>query len=364
MSNGFRWESADPGKQGIDEVRLCALQRDIASRGGTKALLIARNDRIVCEWYASDSGPAKRQGTASLAKALVGGTSLLLALNDGLMQVDDPACKYLPRWREHPEKSKITIRHLATHTSGIEDAEIAGRSHETLDGWKGDFWAGRGKGKPNSISIALEVAPILFPPGTKYAYSNPGMGALSCAITASLRGTPHEDIYSLLKARVFDPIGVPEEEWSIGYDCPYLVDGLRVFANWGGGEFTARATASIGRLMLRRGDWEGRRLIASSWVDRALTDAGMPRPAGGLPDGTQYESGLCWWVNGDGSWSQAPRDAFVGAGAGDQVLLVVPSLNLIVVRYGDDDLDDWQESGWWSPIVKHLFNPVMEAICG
>jgi len=42
----------------------------------TRTFLVVRNDRIVCEWYAPGVTPATRQGTASLAKALVGGMSL------------------------------------------------------------------------------------------------------------------------------------------------------------------------------------------------------------------------------------------------------------------------------------------------
>ena len=41
-----------------------------------------------------------------------------------------------------------------------------------------------------------------------------------------------------------------------------------------------------------------------------------------------------WWTNATGRYAGLPRDAYWGAGAGDQLLLVVPSLNLIMVRNG------------------------------
>ena len=41
-----------------------------------------------------------------------------------------------------------------------------------------------------------------------------------------------------------------------------------------------------------------------------------------------------WWSNNEGDCAKLPRDAFFGSGAGHQILLVVPSLNLIVVRNG------------------------------
>lgn len=59
----------------------------------THALLIVRNDKIVYEWYAPGHDADRRQGTASLAKALIGGLSLAVALTDGKLRLDDPASR-------------------------------------------------------------------------------------------------------------------------------------------------------------------------------------------------------------------------------------------------------------------------------
>ena len=99
-----------------------------------------RRDKIVYEWYAEGQTPEKKQGTASLAKAIVGGSSLMVALQDHRMSVDDLVSRYIPAWRSDPQKSHITIRQLATHTSGTEDAEQDHINHMELPGWKGDFW--------------------------------------------------------------------------------------------------------------------------------------------------------------------------------------------------------------------------------
>jgi CubicO group peptidase (beta-lactamase class C family) len=352
----FTWQHGTPASQGMSVERLQAIQDDLA-RHRTHCLLIVRRDRIVWEWYAPEYGPHRPHYTASLAKALVGGTSLMVALNERRIGVDDPACKYIPGWKEHPLKAKITIRHLATHSSGLEDAEEDGKPHEALTGWKGAFW----KRTPDPFSIALRQAPVRFEPGTRYAYSNPGMAALAYAVTESLRSTPQPDLRSLLKQRIMDPIGVAPEEWSIGYGRAYELDGLQLYANWGGGGYSARAAASVGRLMLRRGDWQGRPLVAPRWVRKVTAYAGTP-----LPDRSHGEpepaSGLGWWTNSDGVWPELPRDAFAGAGAGHQLMLVVPSLDLIVVRFGDSLAEPGQAGGFWGPVVKRLFNPLMAAL--
>ncbi|UCF16687.1 MAG: beta-lactamase family protein, partial [Phycisphaerales bacterium] len=269
----FEWKVARPESHGFSAEKLDNLTKSLSAKG-TKALLVVRNDRIVCEWYAKGHGPEEKHYTASLAKALVGGMSLLVALNDGLIGADDPAYKYIPQWKDHPVKSKITIRHLATHSSGVEDAEQGGIPHMKLPGWKGGFW----RKDPDPFTLSRDKAPIIFSPGTKYAYSNPGMAMLSYAVTASLRGGEHTDVRTLLRERIMRPIGVKDSEWSIGYGKKYSVDGLELVPNWGGGSYTARAVARVGRLMLRKGNWQGRKLFDARWVETVLRYAGTPKP--------------------------------------------------------------------------------------
>src|SRR5262249_15358553 len=217
-AQSFEWSAITPKEAGLDPAKLSAWQVRLAELK-TSGLLVVRRGSIALEWYSSSSGPGKPHGTASMAKALVGGMSLLVAMSDGLISPDDLASKYIPSWGSDPLKSKITIRHLATHSSGIEDAEQDDLPHEQLTGWKGDFW----KRTPDPFSIAIRDAPVIFEPGSRYAYSNPGMAALAYAVTRSLKGG---DIRTLLKQRILDPLGVPDAAWSIGYNRAYEFDGL------------------------------------------------------------------------------------------------------------------------------------------
>ena len=345
------WPHDSPERHGMNRAALDAWRDRLKSRK-TNALLVLRDGKIVYEWYAEGQAPEKKQGTASLAKAIVGGSSLMVALQDGRIQVDDLASKYIPAWRGDPRKSRIAIRQLATHTSGIEDAEQDNIGHMQLPGWKGNFW----KRTPDPFSIAIHEAPAIFAPGTAFEYSNPGMAALAYAVTASLKGAPQSDIRAALKARILDPLGVPESEWSIGYGQAYTVDGLQLYANWGGGAFSPRATARIGELMMRGGEWEGKRLFDKLLVQRMTSFAGMPIRKR-APDDPAPGSGLCWWLNFDGVWPQVPRDAFAGAGAGQELLLAVPSLDLVVVRNGS-----WMgtKERFWRDAVEQVFNPAVE----
>ena len=151
----------------------------------------------------------------------------------------------------------ITVRQLATHTSGIEDAEENNIPHMELPGWKGKFW----RKDPDPFTVSRDSSRVMSTPGTRYAYSNPGMAMLSYAVTAALKGTAHTDIRTLIRERIMRSIGVDDSEWSVGYGQTYMVNGLPLVANWGGGAFTARAAARIGRLMMNKGEWDGKRLV-------------------------------------------------------------------------------------------------------
>jgi CubicO group peptidase (beta-lactamase class C family) len=342
----FHWRTASPASQGMDGAKLAAMKDTLASRD-TKAFLVIRNDKIIYEWYQEGHGPDKQHYTASMAKAIVGGLSLAVAMSDGLIALDDQAAKYVSQWKDDPRKSKITIRQLGSHTSGIEDAEADNLPHEKLTGWKGDFWK-RPALPRDPFTLARDAAPVLFEPGTEMQYSNPGIAMLTYCVTASLQDAPHKDIRTLLRDRIMRPIGVPDEEWSVGYGRTYLVDGLSLVGSWGGGSYTARAVARVGRLILREGDWEGRRLISTEAVRQVTRDAGTPG-----------NCGIGWWNNNDGGFPELPKDAFWGSGAGHQVVFVIPSLHLVAVRNGStlDAGMDHEEA-----LRVHLFHPLVEAV--
>jgi beta-galactosidase len=349
-ASGADWQTATPESQGMSSQRLDALRESLAAHK-TTAFLVVRNDRIVYEWYAPGSGPAAKHYTASMAKAIVGGVSLGVTLSDGLIALDDPAAKYVPAWREDPRRAKITVRQLGSHTSGIEDAEAEGLPHDRLIGWKGDFWKQPAPPR-DPFTLARDAAPVLFEPGTQMQYSNPGIAMLVYCVTAALRDAPLKDIRSLLRERVMRPIGVADEDWSAGYGKTVTVDGLPLVGAWGGGSYTARAVARVGLLMLHEGNWEGKQLLSKKAVRQITSDAGTPGVCG-----------MGWWSNNSGQYARVPKDAYWGSGAGHQVVLVVPSLNLVAVRNGELlAAAAGEPNQYHEPVRQLLFEPLVEAI--
>ena len=379
-SDAFEWQYDTPENHGMSSGKLEEMRAILAVKG-TRKLIILKDGKVVYEWFAPGWGDQERTHyTASLAKALVGGMSLLAAVDDGYISLDEAACHQIPAWRKHPVKSKITIRHLATHSSGIEDAEaresesklMADKElhpHFDLPGWKGQFW----RREPDPFTVARDSAPVMFTPGARYAYSNPGIAMLNLAVASSLKGSTYASLRTYLKERVFDRIGIDEKEYQLGYGKVYDIDGTGVTAGWGGGNFTARGVARIGLLMLNRGAWLGEQVISSSAVDQVVKYWGTALPSG--PSDTPGDnlrsrsnpipaSTAGWYSNYDGVWNSVPRDAFAGGGAGNQHLLVIPSLDMVVVRMGEKLYEEEKGEGFWLGAEKYLFNPVMDAITG
>jgi CubicO group peptidase (beta-lactamase class C family) len=373
--DSFFWKKSTPEMQGMSSAKLESLKLDLQSRG-TKKLLIIKNDHIVCEWFDLGWKDSERNHySASLAKALVGGISLMVALDDGLLHPDMPACNLIEEWKKDAKKSTITIRQLATHTSGLDDAEV-NRSlqeemkaigldkHMDLQGWKGQFW----KKEPNPFVIARDSVPLISIPGTNYNYSNPGIGMLTYGVTVSLKNTEKKDVRALLWNRVFAPIGIKNNEIDMGYGKTYEENGLALVPSWGGGGFSVNAIARIGRLLLNKGNWDGKQIISSDWVNKTTQYSNTV--VSGKNSKVTNESSLRtlnnpvpaatmgWYTNFDGNFEHLPRDAFWGAGAGNQHLLVVPSLDLIVVRMGNNLSDE----SFWASAEKYLFNPILDAI--
>src|SRR5262245_6368846 len=124
----FDWEAASPESQSVSGRALEDLRNRLAARN-TKAFLVVRNDRLIFEWYAPDHSAAAKHYTASMAKAIVGGLSISVALTDRRLALDDLVSTYVPQWKSDPRKSRITIRQLGSHTSGLEDAEADNLPH-------------------------------------------------------------------------------------------------------------------------------------------------------------------------------------------------------------------------------------------
>ncbi len=286
-----------------------------------------------------------------MAKAVVGGVSLAVAMSDGRITLDDKAAKFIPPWKDDPLKSRITIRQLGSHTSGIEDAEEGDLPHNKLTGWKGEFWQPADP-PHDSFTVARDAAPGDVRAGHQDSVQQSRHRYADVCGHRVATGCTQKDVRTLLRDRVMRPIGAADQDWSVGYGRTPVVDGLPLVGSWGGAAYTARAVARVGRLMLREGDWDGRRLISAEAVRLVTRDVGTPG-----------NCGIGWWSNNDGTYPELPRDAYWGSGAGHQILLVIPSLNLIAVRNGEVITPAAGDpNAYHAPVRRYLFGPLVNAV--
>ncbi len=354
------YPTAAPGDEGIDPAALATIRQGLAAHG-TTALLVVRGGRLVYEWYALRAGPDQPHYTAALAKGAIGSMALLAALTEGRLRLDEPAWKFLPQWRHDPLRSRIRIRDLAFHTSGLADVDFFRGQTGMLRGWRKTYY----RHPAERFRLAIDRVPLLFTPGTHYRYSGIGYYALAYALTVALQGTADPDIRSLLRDRIMRPLGIPQRDWQISYGKSYRADGLTLYAMGSGADLTARAEARIGEMILRNGRWNGRTVVSPYWLRQMLAGTRAPpyRPDPD-PRGRPVPSGG-WWLNTDGAWPSLPRDAIAAEGAGHQILLVVPSLDLVFVRQGRAlGAADADARRYWGLASKWIFAPLMASITG
>jgi CubicO group peptidase (beta-lactamase class C family) len=93
-------------------------------------------------------------------------------------------------------------------------------------------------------------------------------------------------------------------------------------SHWGGGIWAStRDHARFGYLLLRRGNWAGRRLLSEQWIDLATTPTPL-RPV----------YGFLWWLNTDGKqYSKASPKSFFALGAGGNPIWIDPEHDMVVV---------------------------------
>jgi len=339
------WVSARPESEGLDAPALRLLWDDLEAKG-TRGFALARGGRLVFERYAGGAGANTRHGASAASKALAATVIVLAGVTDGLVALDDSLSRYIPELRADSVRAKIRLRHLIDHTSGIEDVDFVAGENGRLEGWKRTYYDERSR----RYHDAFRVAPVRFEPGSRMEYSGVGFYALAYAFGRVLHATPHHDVKRYYAERIMRPLEVPDEAWDLNYREANDVDGMTLYAFGSGATFTARAALRVGQLVLDRGAYEGRTLFDGAALDDLFR----------YDDPSSYHG---WLLNDNGDWPSLPRDAVLGVGGSHNTICVVPSLDLVVVRFGAS-LGDDQADRATGVLDDRLFAPLMKAVIG
>lgn len=349
-------DSVQPEEVGLSSTRLIKAkeyaQRVSDQLGGSGgAVLVTRHDKIAGEWYWGTRGPQNQHPfdehtMTPLYSVTKGFTAFALSLliEDGILWLDEPAHLHVPELKEG-DLAKITIRHLATHSSGFPggDPDFYGS------------WRDRQPGEHLASTyfrhaLARVARGVVFDPGAGHIYSDPAVTVLGEIIfRASGQRVP-----AILQERVFEPLGLKR----IGWDFPEeLVNDIATIVNvdWmshnpddrqvreagsvsGGLISNARDLAVCGLMLLHEGELQGKRIMAPLTV-RMMTTCQYPLP--GRPN--YPHRGLFWWIKATPDTPElgtiVPYGTYCHGGAGHSVLVIMPALDMVAImirnRAGD-----------------------------
>lgn len=300
------------------------LDGDDADRKGirTDAVLIIQAGTVVYEKYARGFGPNNKHLTWSASKSL---TSALtgVAVKDGLLSVDDGICKHIDHLPA--ESCAITVEDLLEMASGLD--------------WKESY-----EGESNQMSSVLAMLygqgaadagrfnaghHLREKPGTSWMYSSGDTNTLADVVGHVM--TPKYGAKWPWPS-FFDKVGMKR--------VSFEHDGAGTFVGSSYWYATAGDAARLGYLYLNDGCWKNERILPAGWVKSATTmNPAFKAKRVAFNQGDSY--GRLWWLNQAGDdvpkpLPNVPDDFFAAEGHWGQSISVIPSLDLVIVRFADD----------------------------
>ena len=174
---------------------------------------IGRNGRIVYEHGYGISNlelgvpiaPDSVLAVASVSKQFTAMSVMLLAQR-GQLSLDDEVRKYVPKLPDYG--TRLTIRHLLTHTSGLRDGL-------GLLGWAAPS---DGRGDPNEavLTMLTRQGGLNFTPGTEYQYNNGAYNLLGSLV----KRVSGQSLRAFADANVFRPLGMTHTHF---HDDPAMI---------------------------------------------------------------------------------------------------------------------------------------------
>ena len=200
---------AQPGPGGDPASRVVTLYRERVDQAGIvgSSLMFVKSGAVTTKAFAGYQDLATKRPVdeetiyhwASITKTLTG-VAIMQLRDRGLFSLDDPAVRYVPELRQvhNPfgDISQVTIRQLMSHSAGFRAGTWP---------WGGDQpWHPFEPTRWEQVVAMFPYTEILFRPGTKYSYSNPGVIFLG-RIIELFSGDDYE-VY--ITKNIFMPLGM------------------------------------------------------------------------------------------------------------------------------------------------------------
>jgi CubicO group peptidase (beta-lactamase class C family) len=187
---------------------------------------------------------------ASITKTFTG-VAIMQLRDRGLLSLDDPVVNYVPELREvhnpYGDISQVTIRQLMSHSAGFRAGTWPWGGDEPWHPFEPTRWA--------QVVAMFPYTQILFKPGTKYSYSNPGVIFLG-RIIELFSGDDYE-VY--IAKNLFMPLGMTKSFFD---RAPYHLVAHRAHSY----------TRSDAGLQERRFDFDSGITVSNGGLNAPLSD--------------------------------------------------------------------------------------------
>lgn len=287
------WRTSSPEEQGMDSRLLLDMFQTIKNEKlPIHSVLIIRNGYLVCEAYLQPFNRNVRHDLFSATKSITS-TLIGIAIEEGKLKgADQKITDVFPDLKipgNNLNTENMTIENVLTMSAG-HAADSVDASIDSVN-WAKDFF---------SLPFSTE-------PGTRFLYDS-GATHLLAVI---LQKTTGQSVDSYAKKRLFNPMGIKDYSWEKSRE--------RIHTGGWGIRMRPVDMAKFGYLVLNKGNWKGKQLVSSQWLEMAAQkhiDSYWGETKG---DGYGYQ----WWMNSFGGFR---ADGFAG-----QKIFVMPELNMVVV---------------------------------
>ena len=321
----------------LSEGAIAQAENYVAARN-TSAFLIWKDGVLQHESYFGEFDAQTPIVSKSMAKPI---TALLVgrALMEGHIQsLDQPVADFITEWKGDPAREKIKIRYLLDMRTGLLPQGFSPKPEDILN---------RAYLHPRHDEIIINDYPMTHEPGARYEYSN----ANSELVAPVLERATGKRYSEYVSEALLEPIGAM---------------GGSVWTNRDGGTahsgccmlLPAQSWLRMAMLIMNDGVWDGERLLPEGYVAEMRT---------GTEQNPYYGMGL--WVAGpyierrgyahpdvpygkvEHSEPYLDKDLFLFDGNSNQVVYMIPSQNMIILRTGARPPQDAQ---WDNTVLPNL----------
>ncbi|MBA4152914.1 serine hydrolase [Flavobacterium sp.] len=286
----------------------------------TRALLVIYKDKIIAEQYEEGFSKNTKFLGWSMTKSITA-TYFGILQYQGKIDINKPAP--ITEW-VNDSRSKITLHNLIQMNSGLEWNEDYGNISDVT---KMLFLA------DDMAKVQLEK-PAAFEPNKHWNYSSGTTNLLSGILRRQFKN--HQDYLDFWYSSLIDKIGMHS-----------MLIEPDMFGNFVGSSYgwaTARDWAKFGLLYLHEGNWNGEQLFDKSWAKYVAT----PTPT------SKGEYGGHFWLNAGGKYPDVPKDMYFCGGFQGQKVIIIPSKDLVIVRFGLTEDEDFDFNGMMSGIISSV----------